>query len=310
MDVPILSILLISGVITIATNATGSAVSGESLSSISGANHPPVISGTPPTSATIGLRYAFTPTASDRDGDRLTFVVSNRPRWASFDARTGRLAGTPTAGDVGSYPGIRIRVSDGRATRLLDDFRIVVKAAPRNRPPLISGSPSTSISEGQAYSFRPTASDPDGDTLRFSVTNRPPWATFSANTGRLSGTPGTGSVGTYSNIRIHVSDGLSQSELPEFAITVEQIAIGAVTLGWDAPTTRTDGSQLTNLAGYHVRYGSSQGNYPNAITLNNPGITSCIVENLAPGRWYFVVAAYDSAGLESPMTAPISTTIL
>ncbi len=276
-------------------------------------NRAPVISGSPPTTATIGERYAFRPTASDRDGDRLTFGISNRPRWANFNTSTGRLGGRPSASDRGTYRDIRIRVSDGRRSRALDPFQIVVGSGGGgggdNRPPVISGTPAGSISEGQAYSFRPTASDPDGDALSFSISNRPAWASFDAGTGRLYGTPGTGAVGSYPDIRIRVSDGSTQSSLPGFSIAVRQIADGSVTLSWRAPTTRVDGSALRNLAGFRVRYGNASGSYPNTLTLNNPGLTSANVENLAPGRWYFVISAFDATGHASANTSPVSTVI-
>jgi hypothetical protein len=273
-------------------------------------NRPPTISGSPPTSATVGERYAFRPRASDPDGDELRFGISNRPRWASFDRSTGRLAGKPKADDVGTYEDIRIRVTDGRATRALDPFHIVVRdGAGTNQPPVISGTPPATISEGQAYSFRPTASDPDGDTLTFSISNRPAWATFSAATGRLYGTPGTGAVGAYPDIQIRVSDGVTQAALPAFSISVQQVAEGSVTIAWRPPTTRVDGSTLTDLAGYRVKFGNAAGSYPNTVMLRNPGLTSYNVEDLAPGRWYFVIAAFDSAGMSSADTQPVSAMI-
>ena len=70
------------------------------------------------------------------------------------------------------------------------------------------------------------------------------------------------------------------------------------------------GSSLSNLAGYKVRYGNAAGNYPTTITLSNPGITAYVVENLTPGTYYFVLASYDSAGLESANSSPASKTIL
>ena len=42
-----------------------------------------------------------------------------------------------------------------------------------NSPPLIAGTPATQITVGTAYSFTPTASDPDGDTLTFSAEGLP-----------------------------------------------------------------------------------------------------------------------------------------
>ncbi len=271
------------------------------------ANRAPVINGTPPATVTAGQAYTFTPTASDPDGNTLAFSIVNRPGWASFNSGTGRLSGTPSQAQAGEYIDIRISVSDSLAVASLPAFRITVETG--NRAPTISGSPATSIVENQAYSFTPTAADPDGDTLSFSIVNRPAWATFSTSSGQLSGTPGTGSVGTYSNIQIRVSDGTDEVSLPAFAISVQQTANGSATLSWTAPTARTDGSPLTNLAGYRLRYGNSPGNYPNTVTITNPGLTSHVVGNLASGTWYFVLAAYDAAGLESSNTNPVSKTI-
>lgn len=91
----------------------------------------PKISGTPPTKVAAGASYAFTPVATDADGDRLRFTVVNKPAWASFDATTGRLSGAPRPGDVGTYPSIRIRVTDGTYYRTLPEFSVVVAAPPR-----------------------------------------------------------------------------------------------------------------------------------------------------------------------------------
>ena len=272
------------------------------------ANRAPTISGTPATTVTTGQAYTFTPAASDPDGNAISFSVANKPSWASFSASTGRLSGTPAASAAGDYIDIRISASDGMATTTLPAFQIAVTAA--NRAPTISGTPQASIVEGQAYAFTPTASDPDGDTLSFSVTNKPSWATFNTSTGRLAGTPGTGTVGSYANIQVKVSDGTLQASLAAFTIAVQQSANGTATLSWTAPTTRADGSPLTNLAGYKVRYGNAAGSYPTTITLSNAGITTYVVENLTPGTYYFVLASYDTTGLESADSSPASKTIL
>lgn len=155
-------------------------------------NSPPQISGTPPTTVAVGQRYYFRPTASDADGDVLKFSISRKPFWASFDTTTGTLSGVPTAKNVGEYRDIKITVSDKSQIRALPRFSFTVTAVAdagtTNRAPVISGTPATSVTVGQAYLFQPTASDADGNTLTFSVQNRPAWATFSTATGRLSGT--------------------------------------------------------------------------------------------------------------------------
>jgi len=251
--------------------------------------------------------YSFTPIASDPDGNTLTFAIVNRPAWASFSTSTGRLTGTPSAASAGEYIDIRISVSDGQASASLPPFSITVLQG--NRAPIISGSPPTVALEGQAYAFRPGAADGDGDNLSFNIANRPVWATFNTATGALSGIPGNGTAGIYSNITIRVTDGIATASLPAFSITVQQAAMGAASLSWQAPTTRTDGTPLTNLAGYRIRYGTSVGSYPSVIEIPNGGLTRAVVENLPPATWYFVISAYDTNGAESSNSSPVSKTI-
>ncbi|HEX5419595.1 MAG TPA: putative Ig domain-containing protein, partial [Gammaproteobacteria bacterium] len=245
-------------------------------------NAAPTISGSPKTSVTAGKAYAFTPAAADADGDVLTFSIASPPAWASFDASTGALAGTPSSNDVGTYAGITISVSDGQATASLPAFTLTVSAPP-NTAPTISGSPSTSVTAGQAYSFTPTASDADGDTLSFTIQHKPAWASFSASTGKLSGKPLAGNVGTYSDIVIAVTDGSATRQLPAFDITVEAVSLGSATLTWTAPTQRTDGTALTNLAGYKIYWGQQAGSYTNEVTLGNPGLTTYVIDDLGSG---------------------------
>jgi Putative Ig domain len=270
-------------------------------------NQPPVISGTPSGHATVGASYAFTPAATDPEGAPLSFSILNKPPWASFSASTGRLSGTPTAAAEGVHVDIVIRVSDGRLSAELAPFDIEVGSA--NSAPTISGSPPPAAREGQAYEFRPSAADADGDLLNFTIANRPSWAAFDAQTGRLFGTPGAGTVGTYHDVTIRVSDGTLVATLPAFSIAVQQTSLGSATLSWVAPTLRIDGTPLGNLAGYRIRYGTAPGSYTQQHQVPNPGVTSCVIENLPAGTYYFVVIAYDSGGLESEHSTVVSKTI-
>ncbi len=183
-------------------------------------NSAPMISGAPPATVMAGQSYVFQPAASDPDGDQLSFSVSNRPSWASFSSSTGVLSGTPGTNRVATYSNIMISVSDGRTAAALPAFSIDVRSD--NRAPTISGSPATSVQATQAYSFQPSASDPDGNALTYSISNRPSWASFSSSTGRLSGTPSAGQVGNYANIVISVSDGRASASLAAFSINVQQ----------------------------------------------------------------------------------------
>lgn len=270
-------------------------------------NTAPTISGTPPTSVMTGSAYSFTPSAADANGDALTFSIESMPTWATFSASTGRLQGTPSAAHVGQYVNIRISVSDGIAIATLPAFAISVTSP--NSPPTISGTPGASVIAGTTYSFTPSANDADGDALTFSVTNPPSWASFSSSTGRLTGVPTAAHVGTYSNIGIRVSDGTASASLPSFAIAVTQVGAGQATVSWTAPTTNTDGSPLTNLAGYKVLYGTSAENLNQQIQIANAGISTHVVDNLNAGTYYFGVKAYNSSGLDSDLSNIVSKII-
>lgn len=179
------------------------------------------------------------------------------------------------------------------------DFVIADNNSGNNSAPEITVSPSGTETVGNQYNFRPTAQDADGDTMRFTIQSKPAWASFDEFTGRLFGTSTSNDIRTYSSIIISVSDGITTSSLPAFSITVEAIANGLATLMWTAPTERTDNTPLTNLAGFNIYYGQTSGDYGNKIALNNPGITTYMVDNLSTGTWYFVVTAVDATGLES-----------
>jgi hypothetical protein len=271
-------------------------------------NRAPIITGTPATSVGTGQTYSFQPSASDPDGDTLAFTIQNKPSWATFSTTTGRLSGTPTS--TGTFGNIVIKVTDGSLADSLPAFAIAVTSAPANNAPTISGSPATSVTAGQAYNFQPSATDADGDVLTFSIQNRPSWATFSPTTGRLSGTPTASQAGTYGNIVISVTDGKATRSLGAFSISVQSASgTGSVTLSWTAPTKNTDGTALTNLAGYRVHYGTSAGDYTHTVELPNKSLTSVVIEDLTPARWYFAVQAYNASGVESTFSGSVSKLI-
>jgi hypothetical protein len=274
------------------------------------------LSGSPATSVAAGVAYSFKPTASDPKKNKLTFSIKNQPAWATFSTATGQLSGTPTAAQAKIYSNIVISVSSKTGSASLPAFAITVtSAASTNSAPTIRGTPATTVTAGSAYSFTPIASDANGDTLSFSITNKPSWATFSIVTGQLSGTPTTAQTGTYSNIIILVSDGKASTSLPAFTLTVNAAntgtgtSTGTATLSWLAPVQNTDGSALTNLAGYRVYHGTSATALTDVRTVSSPGITTWVFDQLTSGTHYFAISAVNTAGAEGPRTASISKKI-
>jgi hypothetical protein len=272
-------------------------------------NRAPTITGTPATTVTAGNSYAFNPVGSDADGNTLTYSIQNLPSWATFSATSGRLSGRPASANVGTSARITISVTDGTATASLPSFTIQV-VAQANRAPTISGSPLLSINVGIPYSFQPSAADADGNTLTFSIQNRPAWATFNTATGQLSGTPAVADVATFNNIIISVTDGTASVSLPAFNLSVLALANGSTTVNWTAPTTNTDGSSLSNLAGYRILYGRTSSQLDQQVEVTNPGLTSFTVNNLTLGTWFFAVVAVNSQGAESDMSNVATKVVL
>jgi hypothetical protein len=173
----------------------------------------------------------------------------------------------------------------------------------------VQGVPAAAASIGAKYSFQPTVTDADGGKLTFDIANKPGWATFSTTTGQLLGTPTPGDVGTNANIVIQVTDGQNFTTLPVFSITVPAVALGSATLSWLPPTRETDGSPLAKVGSYKVYWGTAMDDLANSDTIQN-GLTRYVVENLAPGKYFFVMTAFDPAGVESARSATAIKTIV
>ncbi len=213
---------------------------------------------------------------------------------------------------AGDYRDIRISVSDGEANASLPRFaiRVAEESTPTsNSAPVISGLPPARATADYYYDFTPQASDPDGDSLTFSVQNLPNWASFDTRTGEFSGMPRMRDVGSFSNILISVSDGEKTTSLRAFTITVDEMGILSTTLSWNPPTENEDGSQLMDLAGYKIYWGNRPGNYTKSVTINNPGMSSYVVENLPAGTLEFVATSFNSAGIESDYSNPMTKVV-
>ena len=156
------------------------------------ANVAPTIAGTPATTATVGQTYTFAPVGDDANDDTLTYTIQNKPSWLTFTPSTGRLSGTPATANIGTHEqhrdhGQRRRRPPRRCRHVQPAGRARRRRRRPIAPPTITGTPATTVTAGSAYSFTPVGSDPDGNTLIYSIQNQPSWASFSATTGRLYG---------------------------------------------------------------------------------------------------------------------------
>jgi len=106
-----------------------------------------------------------------------------------------------------------------------------------------------------------------------------------------------------------VTDTKDTASLAAFTITVTAPANGSATISWTPPTQNTDGSTLSDLAGYRVQYGTSSGALTQTIDVANPGVATYVVTGLASGNWFFAVKAYNNAGAESANSNVVNKTI-
>jgi hypothetical protein len=271
------------------------------------------ISGKPATAVIAGSAYSFTPTSTVAAGKTRVFKIAYKPSWASFSSTTGRLYGTPTNAVAGYYYHITISVTDGTSTVSLPQFMIDVHTKDTS-PPKISGTPPTSVTAGSPYSFHPTATGAPGNSLYFEIKNKPAWATFSMVNGSLTGTPTSAQVGTYGNIQILAVDGQMGGATPLFSITVKPAtttaaSTGTATVSWTRPTQNTNGSTLTNLAGYRLHYGTSSSNLSTVVQIPSAATTSYALKNLTAATWYFAITAYTVAGVESAKSQIVSKAV-
>jgi Putative Ig domain len=217
----------------------------------------------------------------------MTFQLKSRRLWTAAAAAllvNGCLGGGSSSGDGGRPP------------------------PSGNHAPTISGTPGTEIRANEAYEFQPSASDPDGDDLVFSISNQPAWATFDTATGRLHGTPASADVGYFEDIAIAVFDGDASASLDAFSISVEQVSEGSITLSWTPPTTNSDGSAITGLAGYRIYYGRASDELSEIVVIDNPGTSRWVIDDLSPATWHFAMTSYNDVGLESVRIAVGSKT--
>ncbi len=104
------------------------------------------------------------------------------------------------------------------------------------------------------------------------------------------------------SITVTAKDTSGDTHSRNIVVNRESGELGSATLSWAAPTTRTDGSALTNLSGYKIYYGRMSGTYDYTVEIASPGVLTYVVEGLVSGEWYFALSAYDSDDLESNRT--------
>ena len=160
----------------------------------------------------------FTINATDPDSEPITYLVQGLPSGATLDSQTGDFAWTPSYSQAGSYQ-VRFIASDGNSS---DSETITITVSNVNRPPVLGAISDPSVDENNLLNISVSATDPDGQTLTYSVSGLPTGAVFTSQT--FTWTPSYDQAGTY-QVTFTADDGQAQDSQ---AITITVLNVNRV----------------------------------------------------------------------------------
>jgi hypothetical protein len=167
----------------------------------------PVFTSTPATTGTTGTVYAYTPTATDADGDSVSYSLIANPSWASLTGNS--VTGTPTAGGSVSFT---LRADDGHGKTADQTWSLMVTPA-GNLAPIITSTPPTTATGGTAYTYVVQASDPNSDAVIIHLISGPAGASLIGNT--LTWTPTPGQERVTAAFQVEASDVWGATSVPQ-----------------------------------------------------------------------------------------------
>ena len=214
-------------------------------------NSPPAIVPIPNQTVNEGQTLSFAVSATDPDGDTLTYSASNLPAGASFDPATRTFTWTPSYGQAGNYTNVEFTVTDSGTPMQLAFEDITISVGHVNRPPVFAPVGAWQASTTVPLSFSVSATDPDGDAVTLSAANIPQGATFNPSTGIFSWTPAYNQTGNYT-----VTFTATDNGTPTIATSSLDVVISVAS---SSPTTLTQ--NLTGVITSSNLPGSQQNSY-------------------------------------------------
>ena len=194
----------------------------------------------------------FSASATDPDGDALSFSLVNAPAGAVIDPGTGAFSWTPTeAQGPGSYP-FTVKVCDDGDPELCDEVEITITVTEVNVAPVLAAIGDKTANEMSSLAFTAAATDADlpANSLTFSLEGAPTGATINPATGAFSWTPTESQgPGTYP-FSVKVCDNGDPALCDKEAITVTVNEAGlAPTANAQSITTAEDVPVSISLSG-------------------------------------------------------------
>ena len=218
-----------------------------------------------------GSLLQFTITASDPDGDTLTYSADNLPSGATFDFTTHIFTWTPDYDQNGVYTNVRFEVTDGSLTAAQN---ITITVLNTNRNPMIESTPIITATELTPYYYDVEAMDPDDDPLTYSLDIKPTGMTINSTTGLISWIPQDAHAKLGNNrVVVRVSDGQGGIATQDFQIFVTdinqnpQITSTPITIATEVSPYIYDVNAIDPDAGDILTYALTAA--PAGMTINN-----------------------------------------
>ena len=171
---------------------------------VTGANQAPIFTNIVDKSVHALSLLTFTLSATDPDGDTVTYSASGLPSGARLSGST--FTWTPTTYQLGVYT-VTFIASDGK---LQSSQKVAITVTGANKPPVVGPVSNQTVIAGSLLTFSVPMSDPDGDPLLRAAINLPSGATFSSGTFRW--TPTSSQVGGY-KVTFYANDGLATTTI-------------------------------------------------------------------------------------------------
>lgn len=174
-------------------------------------NAAPVITSTPPGPATSTLPYVYAVRAQDAENETLAFTLDvGAPEGVDIDPETGRLTWTPTEQQVGTHS-LRVLVTDAAGNVTAHAFSLAVVATSTNTAPTLTVEARSRAWHDRPYAALASATDPNGDPVKFRLGSAPDGMTIDGQTGVISWSPAVGQGGEHS-VTVIASDGRAGGE--------------------------------------------------------------------------------------------------
>jgi YD repeat-containing protein len=177
--------------------------------------------------------------AADADHDQITYSLGLAPAGITINATTGLLSWpSPTTGTEV----VTIQVTDPAGLSAGQTYNLVVSSTPPGNPPVITSTPPLNAGIGVAYAYTVTATDPQGKTISYAVSENPVVShnnlAINPTTGAISWTPIAGELGT-ETLTVTATDSIGLQAVQTIRLTA-----------WNAGGHVSSTSVIVNVSGY------------------------------------------------------------